>query len=328
MATTVTERDLMDYWSSDAVQTQPDYSDLASHGYATNGNPVTGVNATMPGASWFNMVSAMRVALIKAAGQNVDSTPNPLQFLHALQSLAWMKDKVIVTNMLADALITAAKLAANSVGTDKIVNSAVTKDKIAAGAVTFDRLNSAVIPSLEVALAGVANNLFMTPYLVKQMLDQYIGALFPTALYGFLDTEEVPSGWLLCNGAAVSRTTYANLFAKLGTKHGAGDGSTTFNLPNLNGRFLEGTTNVANVGKLIEAGLPNITGTVDGVFLLTSRKATGAFSSNRTQNNLGGFSTSGAGYGNFSLSAEDSNDIYSANTVQPSSIQALIMIKA
>ena len=73
---------------------------------------------------------------------------------------------------------------------------------------------------------------------------------------------------------------------------------------------------------------PNITGTVDGVFLLTSRKATGAFSSNRTQNNLGGFSTSGAGYGNFSLSAEDSNDIYSANTVQPSSIQALIMIKA
>ena len=321
MATTVTERDLMDYWSSDAVQTQPDYSDLASHGYATNGNPVTGVNATMPGASWFNMVSAMRVALIKAAGQNVDSTPNPLQFLHALQSLAWMKDKVIVTNMLADALITAAKLAANSVGTDKIVNSAVTKDKIAAGAVTFDRLNSAVIPSLEVALAGVANNLFMTPYLVKQMLDQYIGALFPTALYGFLDTEEVPSGWLLCNGAAVSRTTYANLFAKLGTKHGAGDGSTTFNLPNLNGRFLEGTTNVANVGKLIEAGLPNITGGIG-----TGWTAYGAFYKEGTYMS---FASDVKGGSNLCFDASLATALHGrSSTVQPSSIYALIMIKA
>jgi microcystin-dependent protein len=42
----------------------------------------------------------------------------------------------------------------------------------------------------------------------------------------------VPAGWLACNGAAVSRTTYANLFAAIGTTYGAGDGSTTFNLPN------------------------------------------------------------------------------------------------
>ena len=325
MATTVTERDLMDYWSSDAVQTQPDYSDLASHGYATNGNPVTGVNATMPGASWFNMVSAMRISLIKAAGQNVDSTPNPLQFLQALQSLAWMKDKGIVTNMLADALITAAKLAANSVGTDKIVNSAVTKDKIAAGAVTFDRLNSAVVPSLEVALAGVANNLFMTPYLVKQMLDQYIGALFPTALYGFLDTEEVPSGWLLCNGAAVSRTTYANLFAKLGTKHGAGDGSTTFNLPNLNGRFLEGTTNVANVGKLIEAGLPNIMGFVANI--AGDLGGTGPFV-NATDAGIGWGPKDNRGTNRQFFNAAMANWIYNGSTVQPPSCQALMIIKA
>src|SRR5574337_1130553 len=42
----------------------------------------------------------------------------------------------------------------------------------------------------------------------------------------------VPSGWLLCNGQAVSRTTYANLFAAIGTTFGTGDGSTTFNVPN------------------------------------------------------------------------------------------------
>jgi|SRR5581483_1365963 len=41
-----------------------------------------------------------------------------------------------------------------------------------------------------------------------------------------------PSGWLLCDGSAVSRSTYQALFAAIGTTYGAGDGSTTFNLPN------------------------------------------------------------------------------------------------
>ncbi len=45
-----------------------------------------------------------------------------------------------------------------------------------------------------------------------------------------------PAGWLLCDGRAVSRTTYTTLFAALGTTWGAGDGSTTFNLPDLRGR--------------------------------------------------------------------------------------------
>lgn len=44
-----------------------------------------------------------------------------------------------------------------------------------------------------------------------------------------------PSGWLLCDGSAVSRTTYANLFAAISTAFGAGDGSTTFNIPDMRG---------------------------------------------------------------------------------------------
>lgn len=48
--------------------------------------------------------------------------------------------------------------------------------------------------------------------------------------------DSVPDGYLLANGAAVSRETYADLFAVIGTKHGAGDGSTTFNLPDHRGR--------------------------------------------------------------------------------------------
>lgn len=49
-----------------------------------------------------------------------------------------------------------------------------------------------------------------------------------------------PSGWLECKGQAVSRTTYAPLFARIGTVFGTGDGSTTFNLPELRGEFVRG----------------------------------------------------------------------------------------
>lgn len=49
-----------------------------------------------------------------------------------------------------------------------------------------------------------------------------------------------PAGWLACNGAAVSRTAYAALFLAIGTTYGVGDGSTTFNLPELRGEFLRG----------------------------------------------------------------------------------------
>lgn len=50
----------------------------------------------------------------------------------------------------------------------------------------------------------------------------------------------VPIGWLLCNGQAVSRTTYAALFAVIGTTWGAGNGSTTFNVPDMRGRYPRG----------------------------------------------------------------------------------------
>ena len=51
-----------------------------------------------------------------------------------------------------------------------------------------------------------------------------------------------PEGWLLCDGSAVSRTTYERLFAVIGTTYGTGNGSTTFNLPNLQGRFPLGSS--------------------------------------------------------------------------------------
>ena len=49
-----------------------------------------------------------------------------------------------------------------------------------------------------------------------------------------------PTGWLKCNGAAISRATYASLFTAIGTTFGSGDGSTTFNVPDLRGEFIRG----------------------------------------------------------------------------------------
>ena len=59
----------------------------------------------------------------------------------------------------------------------------------------------------------------------------------------FFASSSAPSGWLKANGAAVSRTTYATLFAAIGTTFGAGNGSTTFNLPDLRGQFVRGWDN-------------------------------------------------------------------------------------
>lgn len=51
-----------------------------------------------------------------------------------------------------------------------------------------------------------------------------------------------PAGWLLCDGSAISRTTFSSLFAAIGTANGIGNGSTTFNLPDYRGQFLRGVS--------------------------------------------------------------------------------------
>lgn len=94
--------------------------------------------------------------------------------------------------------------------------------------------------------------------------------------YKMIAGATIPDGWLLCNGASVSRTTYAKLFAAIGTRYGSGNGSTTFNLPNFNGRHVLGTTNTGNLGSYVSAGLPDITG---GISLVSggTEKTSGAF---------------------------------------------------
>lgn len=68
--------------------------------------------------------------------------------------------------------------------------------------------------------------------------------LIPTGIVLAFAGSSAPSGFLVCDGSAVSRTSYSELFSVIGTAHGSGDGSTTFNLPDYRGRFLRGCDNM------------------------------------------------------------------------------------
>ena len=79
--------------------------------------------------------------------------------------------------------------------------------------------------------------------LQKVVINAGVGFVLP--YYG----ETAPPGTLACDGSEISRTVYDELFAVLGTKAGAGDGSTTFNVPDLRGMFIRGTGgNAAELG--------------------------------------------------------------------------------
>ena len=67
-----------------------------------------------------------------------------------------------------------------------------------------------------------------------------LAGMIPSGAVLYFAGQTAPAGWLKANGAAVSRTAYAALFAAIGTTYGAGDGSTTFNLPDLRGEFMRG----------------------------------------------------------------------------------------
>ena len=353
MATNVELGQLVDNWQDGATQTLPTYSELTSLGFAQAGDPVSGVMATRPGSAWFNLVSAMRVSVIRAAGMTPSSTPDPLQFLTALQSLAWTKDKTITATMMADAIITAAKLAnsavettkikdaavtavklaAAAVETGKIATGAVTGDKIAKAVITFDKLASGAIATEEQAIAGTLNSVLMTPLLVAKAIAQQLPPAIPTGAIIYFDLTECPPDFLICDESAVSRSTYANLFAKIGTRHGAGDGSTTFNLPPSDALFIEGTTDTSKVGQRVQPGLPNITGEIASTNGLGvgngDPSQSGALSMVYVDQRWAGFADAAGRYlRSISFDASGSSATYGASaTVQPKSVRALACIK-
>jgi microcystin-dependent protein len=85
-----------------------------------------------------------------------------------------------------------------------------------------------------------------------------------------------PTGWLLCAGQAVSRSTYSSLFSVVSTTYGSGDGSTTFNLPDLRGRVSAGVDNMGgtDAGRLSWANTLGTNGGAQTHTLTQSEQAT------------------------------------------------------
>jgi microcystin-dependent protein len=133
--------------------------------------------------------------------KTINGASNTITLANGNVLTAQIADGAITTVKVADTNITTVKIADANVTTAKVADANITKAKLAADALVF------LVP---------------------------VGTVFPYA------GSSAPAGFLLADGSAVSRTTYAALFAVTGTTHGTGDGSTTFNLPNIKGRVVVG----------------------------------------------------------------------------------------
>lgn len=225
----------------------------------------------------------------------------------------------------AASLYAAYKIALANYVPNAVADGAINGAKITDASIAFAKLAAAVIASQAEAEAGTATDKLMTPQRVAQAISVQIPPAVPTGAIMAFGVTTIPDGWLLCNGANVSRTTYAALFSAIGTRFGAGDGSTTFTLPNLDGRFLQGTTDTSQVGQYLEAGLPNITGTFS-TSKSDNRIATGAFAID--QGNLKSADGAQATGILFSFNASRESPIYGASsTVQTPALRVLFCIK-
>ncbi len=114
-----------------------------------------------------------------------------------------------------------------------------------------------------------------------------LAGMIPSGAVMYFAGQTAPTGWLKANGAAVSRSTYATLFAAIGTTYGAGDGSSTFNLPDLRAEFLRGWDDGRGIdsgrafGSAQSDAIRNIKGSIEALYsgyrYTLYTKADGAF---------------------------------------------------
>lgn len=161
--------------------------------------------------------------------------------------------------------------------------------------------------------------------------DQYLQKFQLAGAVMYFARTAPPAGWLKANGATVSRALYPELFAAIGTVFGAGDGATTFGLPDLRGEFLRGLDEARGVdpdrvlGSSQASAAPNITGQVRGSVEEAGSSAAGAFDLLKT--NTTGASTGGQSWG-FTFDASRSSPVYQdVAEVRPRSVAMLACIK-
>ena len=99
----------------------------------------------------------------------------------------------------------------------------------------------------------------------ENKLSEYLKVTLPSGSITAFAGSSAPDDWLICDGRAISRTIYSDLFSAIGTTHGSGDGSTTFNLPDYRGTFLRGRVNISTFTGSGTASLNQATFTNHGI---------------------------------------------------------------
>ena len=110
------------------------------------------------------------------------------------------------------------------------------------GAITIDPTLGETINGMATLVVGAGD--FVIVYCDGTGFSTVGGSSSPSGTMSAYAGSSAPSGWLFCYGQAVSRTNYAALFLAIGTTYGAGDGSTTFGLPDIRGRVIAGKDNM------------------------------------------------------------------------------------
>lgn len=119
----------------------------------------------------------------------------------------------------------------------------------------------------------------MTSVSLKKILANILtSGVTPVGIIEIFAGSTAPPGWLICDGTAVSRDTYSALFNVIGTTYGAGDGSTTFNLPNLQGRVPIGVSSGHALGTTGGAETVTLDTTMIPAHTHGSKSLSGAFS--------------------------------------------------
>lgn len=137
--------------------------------------------------------------------------------------------------------------------------------------------------------------------------------------------------WLLCNGQEISRADYPDLFKVIGVNFGAGNGTTTFNVPNYQGAFLRGLggNSAENFFTKQNEGLPNIIGASADSSFCNVGEGTGCIVTEGSGRYVAGSSALGAKYSRFRIDASISSGIYGASAhVTPENYAVNYFIKA
>lgn len=296
-----------------------------------DGDGVSELGTILP-AWWLNQVQSELLAVLTAAGIQPDKS-QPNQLLAALNKLA------VVT------------IGNQEIGGDKTFTGLTTLKK---GAIVADSVGDFNANQYLQIGANNVNAYFYNKrsgkylsmrndgelrYDGKRLLNvDDLAGMIPSGTVMYFAGQTAPTGWLKANGAAVSRTLYAALFAAIGTTYGTGDGRTTFNLPDLRGEFIRGWDDGRGIDSRRALGsgqsdaIRNITGKLDSgqngaLQLFDYIETTGAFGVEKSWKQWTAESNSGNDNIPRAITFDASRVVPTANENRPRNIALLACIK-